>query len=331
MKGAIEYLNKENHKIQQLILKNPQVESFYYYLEDNVSPSTAYNYIRHVSVFLNEFNKTLDKLEIDDITRFFSHHRVNAKEELLTNSYKIQRYQALKLFGEYLVARNILLKNPMDLIKRPQSKDSKETIEKRGKSFLETNEIKSYLENIHDGAGSQLSKKRQEEWKERDLAIIALFLNTGIRASALYRMDVDDINFIKHTITVTDKGSAVRSIAVSTEVIRLITDWLKKREILLAENAKSIEALFISNRKQRMSRDAIAKVVTKYAEQIQGKRITPHKLRATYGTQLYQQTKDIYFVQQCMGHAAPSTTELYVRGVANQTEKAANIMQEIMN
>lgn len=331
MKGAIEYLNKETSKIQQLISKNPQVEGFYYYLEETVSPSTAYNYIRHVAVFLNEFNKSLEEFEIDDITRFFSHHRTNSKGEPLTNSYKIQRYQALKLFGEYLVARNILSKNPVELIKRPQSKDSKETIEKRNKSFLETKEIKDYLENIHNGAGSQLSKKRQEEWRERDLAIVALFLNTGIRASALYKMDITDIDFMKHTITVTDKGSMVRVIVVSKEMIQLINDWIKKREELLKDQVESIEALFVSNRRQRMSRDAIAKVVTKYAEQIEGKRITPHKLRATYGTQLYQQTKDIYFVQQCMGHAAPSTTELYVRGATNHTEKAANLMQKIMN
>ena len=78
-----------------------------------------------------------------------------------------------------------------------------------------------------------------------------------------------------------------------------------------------------------MDQASIYRVVNKYASNIKGKHITPHKLRATYGTQLYEATKDIYFVQECMKHSNPKTTELYIRGNKNQTKKASDIMRSI--
>ena len=79
-----------------------------------------------------------------------------------------------------------------------------------------------------------------------------------------------------------------------------------------------------------MSTVALNKVVQKYASEIDGKHITPHKLRATYGTQLYNKTGDIYFVQQCMGHSNPKTTELYVREKKQNTKRASDIMDKLL-
>ena len=89
-------------------------------------------------------------------------------------------------------------------------------------------------------------------------------------------------------------------------------------------------ALFISNRGTRMDQRSIDRVVSKYAQDIEGKHITPHKLRATYGTQLYASTNDLYFVQSCMGHSNPKTTELYIRGQKDSSRKtASDIMSKL--
>lgn len=73
-----------------------------------------------------------------------------------------------------------------------------------------------------------------------------------------------------------------------------------------------------------MDQRTISRIVEKYACNIEGKHITPHKLRATYGTQLYAATKDLYFVQSCMGHSNPATTELYIRGQKNSSRQTAS-------
>ena len=94
---------------------------------------------------------------------------------------------------------------------------------------------------------------------------------------------------------------------------------------------KKEDALFISNRKTRMDQSSISDVVKKYSSVIDGKHITPHKLRATYGTQLYAKTGDLYLVQECMGHSNPKTTELYIRGQKNEaTQKASDIMTKLI-
>ena len=79
-----------------------------------------------------------------------------------------------------------------------------------------------------------------------------------------------------------------------------------------------------------MDSTSIYNVVKKYSKNINGKNITPHKLRATYGTQLYNETGDIYFVQDCMGHSNPKTTELYVRDKKENRKKASDIMAKMI-
>jgi integrase/recombinase XerC len=236
-------------------------------------------------------------------------------------------YSALKKYGKYLVASSQLERNPMDFIDRPKPIESQKTVAKREVGYLSKKEISKYVASVECGVGTKLSKSRQKEWKERDLAIVMIFLNTGIRCSALMKIDIDSIDFHNQTLTVTDKESYVNQYELSTELLDIIKAWIKKREEIL--DGKEINALFIANRKTRLDQASIYRIVNKYAENIKGKHITPHKLRATYGTQLYDATKDIYFVQGCMKHSNPKTTELYIRGTKNQTKTASDIMKNI--
>lgn len=89
------------------------------------------------------------------------------------------------------------------------------------------------------------------------------------------------------------------------------------------------DALFISNRKQRISDKSVSRFVHKYASDIQGKSISPHKLRATFGTQILNATGDLYLTQKAMGHSSPKTTELYIRGQKNPTKKTSEIMKNL--
>ena len=238
------------------------------------------------------------------------------------SSYQIVVYSSLKKLSKYLYVSEKCNKDYMQDIPRPKPVESVETRQKRENGYLEKREIKHYLNTVKEGIGSGKAKSFQKTWKDRDLLIILLFLNTGMRCSALYKLDIDNIDLENNKITVVEKRNKIQEYIISDEIKEYIITWLKLREKIL--NGIDESALFISNRKQRMNQIGIARVVEKYASNIEGKHITPHKLRATYGTQLYAATKDLYFVQSCMGHSNPKTTELYIRGQKDSSRQTAS-------
>ena len=327
MNGNLEYENKYQRKIDSLLESNSKLNGYYSFIGDK-SISTIYNYLLHVDRFLfYANNKSSNKINVDDFAGYMMKIQKNQKGKKTTSSYRIAVYSALKKYGKYLVASNQLERNPMDFIDRPKPVETQETIAKREIGYLSKKEISKYIESVECGTGTNRSKKRQKEWRERDLAIVMIFLNTGIRCSALMKIDLGNIDFEKQTLTVTDKESSVNEYGLSMELLDIIQKWIDKRNAIL--NGEKEDALFISNRRTRMDQNSIYRIVNKYSSGIKGKRITPHKLRATYGTQLYEATKDVYFVQNCMKHSNPKTTELYIRGTKNQTKTASDIMKNL--
>lgn len=329
MSGNTEYEEKYQRKIDCLLKDNGKLNGFYFFIGDK-SISTAYNYLLHVNSFLNYINnKSLSSLNVDDFSSYMMKIRKNQKGENTTSSYRIAAYSALKKYGHYLVASKVISDNPMNYIDRPKAVDSQKTIEKREKGYLEKEEIEKVIKAVKAGTGTSKSKIRQEEWKERDLAIINLFLTTGMRCSALVKIDISDIDFEQKQLIVTDKESKVIIYNLTNNMIQVLKQWISKRSVLL--DTKSEDALFISNQRHRIDQKTVTNIVKKYSQDIDNKNITPHKLRATYGTQLYNATGDIYFVQQCMHHNSPKTTETYIRGVKNTTKTASDIMSKIIS
>ena len=329
MNGVEFYSNKLENRINNLIEENeydiPYLRGFYYYIKDSLTESSAYKYIGHVIRFINSIDKEVSDIDIDDYLYYLG--KVNKGKSA---SYQITVYSALKKFSEYLYISKKNTVNGMEHVKRPKFKESEQTIKKREIGYLNYDEIKTYINTVKKGSGSDKAKARQEKWKERDLAIVLIFLTTGIRCSALYKLDVSSINFNKHILIVTDKGNKVVEYLLDTEVEKIIKEWLVKRNEL--EIDKKDNALFVSNMKKRMSVEAISLIVKKYSIKIEGKHITPHKLRATYGTQLYNETHDIRFVQSCMNHSSPKTTELYIRGNQDVDKKrAAQIVSKFLD
>ena len=329
MNGVEFYSNKLENRINNLIEENeydmPYLRGFYYYIKDSLTESSAYKYIGHVVRFINDIDKEISDIDIDDYLYYLG--KVNKGKSA---SYQITVYSALKKFSEYLYISKKNVVNGMEHVKRPKFKESEQTIKKREIGYLDNDEIKTYINTVKKGSGSDKAKARQEKWKERDLAIILIFLTTGIRCSALYKLDISSIDFDKHVLMVTDKGNKVIEYLLDIEVENIIKEWLIKRNELKID--KNDQALFISNMKKRMSVEAISLIVKKYSVKIEGKHITPHKLRATYGTQLYNETHDIRFVQSCMNHSSPKTTELYIRGNQDIDKKrAAQIVSKFLD
>lgn len=323
MNGVEAYSNNIEKMIKNKLNDYPQLTGYVNYLSNIGSLTTNYNYLIHVIKFLNKTNKSVGELELDDYTLYLS----TLKNK--TNGYQRCAFFALKRYGEYLLYSGKANNNPMEKIAAPKNAESIKTKEKREKAFLTKEEVNETFNNLKYGVGSDHAKLIQEKWKERDTAIILLFLSTGIRCSALYKLDLDSINWEDSTLIVIDKGSKVHKYILPQKTLKALQAWLIKREEIL--NGERNNALFISKNRSRLCQCSISRLVQKYTFDIEGKHITPHKLRATFGTHLYNETKDIKFVQDQMGHSNPKTTELYIRGNQDaDRKKAADIMSDFL-
>lgn len=316
MDGVKAYEEKFNQKTVNVLKNNtekPYLEGFYYFINNHLSYSSTYDYVNYILNFMNFINKSPEELTLDDYTKYLSSLRNK------TSSYQISVYSALKKFSTYLLANGKNTLNPMQYIKRPKAVESKETKTKRENGFLKEDEIKTYLETIEYGAGTSRAVARQEEWKERDKLIAYIFLATGMRCSALFKLNVENIDYINKKLNTMEKRDKIVEYPMSEELMECISAWLKKRQSLL--QGKDEDALFISNQRTRMDQSSIYRVVQKFAENIPDKNITPHKLRATYGSCIFNETKNLYLTQKCMGHSNPKTTEIYIRGQEDATKE----------
>ncbi len=317
---------ERRRSVENIIKNNPDKSyliGFKCYIEKKLSSSTTAQYIRHIANFMDYCNnKKLEDIELDDYSIYLSLFNED------TPSYQITIYAALKKFSSYLYVTEKNMNNSMQHIERPKFKESVKTKQKRDISYLTEKEIDRYIETTNNGVGSNKAVKCQEQWKERDMLIVLIFLNTGIRRSALCKLDVDNIDLKNKQLITIDKGDKIQIHDLTSEMIPYIIAWLNKRKEILGDSNE--KALFISRLKTRIGRQGVVDIITKYAINIENKKITPHKLRGTYGTQLYNNTGDILFVQERMGHKNPKTTELYIRGQKTKNQiKAASIMSKL--
>ena len=326
MSGREEMEIKFRNKINNVVADNLTLKHYVNYL-DSLSVRTKYTYTCIVAAFLKYINKNETNLIFDDFNDYMSYIKYLDNNETKTASYMITVYSALKKFSEYLYITKRIPENYMNNIKRPKSIEKQKTIQKRENGFLNKKEIHKMTKNIYMNPSHKRSLA--DKWKTRNCAIIYLFLVTGIRCSALAAIDINDIDFNSKLLVVTDKGSKVKKCDLSDKICDILKEWIKERSNI--ENVNN-NALFISNRKERMSTQAIALMVHTYADmsEIENKNITPHKLRATYGTNLYKETGDIYLVKECMGHESVNTTKLYIRGENESGKRAAEIMTSIL-
>lgn len=314
---------QKEQKIENYIIAHPQYPSLRGFKDflSGLSSKSILDYMFYVVSFLDYGNKQPSELELDDYSSYLS----SLKHK--TPSYQTAAYAALKKYSYYLFVSKKNADNPMQYVQRPSAKERQDTIEKREKGYLTKAEIKKVLMAIKNGVGNEHSKNRQKEWRDRDYLIFLIFLSTGIRLSALIQLDVDSIDFENKQLITTDKGNKVNQFPLSDEVLSYTKFWLDKRKILL--DGKDETALFISANRERMSATAVSTVVEKYSSIIPGKHITPHKLRATFGTQVYNATHDIYLTQKAMNHSTPTVTERYIRGNKdNSKHTASEIMRK---
>lgn len=315
---------KYQKKIDDILNEEVRLVEFYDCIKDKTI-STVYSYLLILKRFLEQVgDKAFTQLNKTDFEKYMEVIQYNRKGEETSSSYKITTYSALNQFGEYLAECKLLDRNPMEKIKRPKAENNK-ALSKTEDDFLTENEIQLLLGAIKTGVGSQLSKSRQTKWKERDLSIVILLLTTGLKSSELLKIDIEDIDIKKKTIRV---NNDIEVYELSDEVTEVLTQWLEKRKTLLGDTEEN--ALFISNRRSRLDQVTLNMTIGKYADSVDGKKVTAEVLRTTYGVRLYESTKDIAYVQKMMGLTNPLSIMKYVNVRKSGNEQITNITNNVL-
>ena len=322
-------------KIRELRAELPPFcEEFFIGVESRTTPLTRLAYAYDLRIFFDYLlsyvreyrNFTFDTFslkELDTVTQthiesfleYLNYYRFNGKEYKNDERAKARKLSTLRSFFKYFFNKGKLSSNMASKVPTPKLHD-KEIIR------LENNEVHSLLDEVE--AGADLSPREQSYHKKiglRDLAIVTLLLGTGIRISECVGLDIDDLDFKNNSFTVTRKGGNRKILYFPEEVSDALRRYLE--EDRLASDADS-PALFLSLRKQRITVRAVEKLVKKYSKLITPlKKITPHKLRSTYGTNLYHRTNDIFVVAEALGHRDVNTTKKHYAAMSEEILKQA--------
>ena len=263
----------------------------------------------------------LDQIKAVDLEEYMEYLKVYQNgDKTETNGERglKRKISALRSFYAYYYKREMIHTNPTVLIDVPKIHD-KSIIR------LDTDEVALLLDYIEHCGDSLTGQKRiyYEKTKERDLAIVTLLLGTGIRVSECVGLDIEDVDFKNNGIKVTRKGGNEMVVYFGEEVEKALKRYLEVRAGI-TPLAGHEHALFYSAQRKRMGVQAVENMVKKYSRQITTtKKITPHKLRSTYGTALYQETGDIYLVADVLGHRDVNTTKKHYAAMDDARRRKA--------
>lgn len=311
--GRHEKITLAEKQIMSMLKELPDICKDFYYSTANYSHNTKMTYIRSVRNFLAVYqnengltvltNSNIFQIAPTDINQYFTY--IRTENGAISSSSIATKHSSLKTFFEFIKRQGHISENPMDkALSRPKVRQP-ESI-----TYLESNEIQVLMNNIENGIGSRKAQKYQEKWRNRDRLIFMIFLSTGIRVSALDDINVDNIDIEKRKFKVIEKGYKEREFKLEDKVYQMLLSWISEREILLEKLDQQCNALFISKYQgeyKRITTQTIQNIVRKFTQGID-KRITPHKLRSTYGTMLYRATGDINLTAAALGHENPSVT-----------------------
>ena len=269
-----------------------------------------------------EYLDMLNRQDIEEYLEYVSLYQKDGKSIINEERGKSRKLASLRSFYNYFFENEKIEKNPAALVPLPKQHE-KEIIR------LEPNEVAILLDQVEDG--TKLTKKELEYHKKtklRDVALITLLLGTGIRVSECVGLDIQDVDFDVYGIRILRKGGKEAIIYFGEEVGTALLDYLEQREHMLPAEGHE-NALFLSLQNRRMAVRSVENLVKKYASRVTTlKKITPHKLRSTYGTALYQETGDIYLVADVLGHSDVNTTRKhYAAQEDERRRRAANAVR----
>lgn len=264
-------------------------------LEKNLAENTITSYrndILNLIQFLQNYNiNDPQQIKYNHLYEFFKF----LNEAGLTSSSASRYHSSLKGFFTYLYLNRYITDNPVEKIPSPK-------LSKRLPSVLTINEVDAILSqpDVNDKAGL------------RDKALLELFYACGIRVSELINLKISGLYFKEEMIRVFGKGSKERFVPIGSSAINWVTEYLKQSRPLLEKKSKSENYVFLNVRGTKLSRMGVWKIVDKYVKEAKiDKEVHPHTFRHSFATHLLEGGADLRAVQEMLGHADISTTQIY--------------------
>ena len=276
----------------------------YLLYQKNYSKDTIDSYTRDINKFLefmNNENYTLNSVDSTLIRNFLAHETLDG----ISKRSNARRVIALRQFYEYLVKNNYVEFNPFIVISTPK-------VDKKLPEFMYLEEINNLFE---------LNSQRKDFLMHRDQAIIELLFSSGLRVSELVNLTLQDLNLKERMMRIVGKGNKERIVPFSLKTQKTLSIYLENtRKELIANSGNNIGTnyVFLNNRGEKLTTRGVEYILQEIENKI-GVTLSlhPHKFRHSFATHLLNQGLDLRTIQELMGHASLSSTQVYTH-VSNQ-------------
>ncbi|MCX5695670.1 MAG: tyrosine recombinase XerC [Candidatus Omnitrophica bacterium] len=266
------------------------IERFMRYMEieKNYSQHTLINY----KVDLKDFSKFCGELSLDKIDYLLLRKYLAVlKEKSLGNRSVGRHLSALRSFFRFLSREGYIKTNPILMLSSPK-------LDKHLPSFMTEEEVARLIE-------SAFAKNEKDEFGLRDRAILETFYSSGLRISELVSLSIEDVDFISGVVKAFGKGKKERVVPIGDAALNAIRKYLDKRK-------KQSTALFLNKNGKRISTRGVRNIVEKYLKGAGIARgVSPHTFRHSFATHLLNRGADLRTVQELLGHANLSSTQIY--------------------
>ncbi len=330
-------------KLRNVLKELPRFLGTYFRsMESTKSTRTRLSYAYDLSVFFNFLQQsnpaiaekplkdlpmsTLDEITSMDIEEYLSFLQTYEKDGVARVNKDhgiLRKLAALRSMYNYFFKKELIQTNPPAHVDIP--KLHTKTIVR-----LDPDEVAMMLDMVESGEKLTPAQLRNhKKTKLRDVAIITLLLGTGIRVSECVGLNITDVDFKNNKIKIIRKGGNEDIVYFGDEVAAALSDYMELDRDLKQPAPGHEDALFISLKNQRLTVRSVERLVKKYSSNVTTlKKITPHKLRSTYGTNLYRETGDIYLVADVLGHKDVNTTKKHYAAIQEDRKRsAANVVK----
>ena len=283
-------------------------------LEENPSIKKSYGSVTEIPISVLE---SLTVTDIEEYMEYLKYRDTDGKKISNKENAIKRKISTLKSVFKYFYRTEKISENIMERVQLPKL-HSKEIIR------LDIDEVAMMIDEAERGEGlSDRQRAYHGKTKVRDVALLSLLLGTGIRVSECVGLDISDVDFKNNGILIHRKGGKEVTVYFSDEVKEALQNYYDERVLILEESGHE-GAFFLSMQNKRLSVRSVENLVKKYAKIISPlKKITPHKRRSTYGTNLYKETGDIYLVADVLGHSDVNTTKKHYAAIEDDRRRSA--------
>ena len=311
---------------------------FFRGISDRVSARTMVAYAYDLQIFFNYINEyvlspkydsistirldaldCIGKIDLENFMDYISFYTgADGVEHTNDERGKARKLSAIKSMFNYFYESELIKANPAAIIHVPK-------IHEKNIIRLDPDEVAKLLDIVENGSDQESKHQRKFHNKTvvRDLCLLTLLLGTGIRVSECVGLNMEDVDFDNDAIRIIRKGGNEARVYFGEEVEDALREYLPLRKEIMTLSGHE-HALFLSIQNRRITVRAVENLVKKYASQVTTlKKITPHKLRSTYGTTLYRESNDIYLVATVLGHKDVNTTRKHYASIDDEQKRKA--------